>query len=63
MDTPPSPSRPLRRGNEQIVIRLPDGMRDQLKQRALANRRSANAEIVSRLEASLQHDRQLDAPK
>lgn len=40
------------RGSEQAKLRLPDGMRDQLKQSAEANGRSMNAEIVARLEAS-----------
>jgi len=41
------------RGSEQAMIRLPDGMRDQLKALAEQNGRSMNAEIVDRLEKSL----------
>jgi hypothetical protein len=40
------------RGSDQFVVRLPDGMRDQLKAEAEANQRSMNAEIVARLEES-----------
>src|SRR5690606_26725953 len=42
-----SPSRHL----DQYPIRLPDGMRDEIKATAKANQRSMNAEIVARLEA------------
>lgn len=38
------------RGSDQFPLRLPDGMRDRLKQAAAANNRSMNAEIVSMLE-------------
>jgi hypothetical protein len=38
------------RGADQFPLRLPDGMRDRLKKAAAANKRSMNAEIVSRLE-------------
>lgn len=37
---------------DKVIVRLPDGMRDQLKSAAEANNRSMNAEIVSRLEGS-----------
>lgn len=40
------------RGSEQAMIRLPDGMRDRLKDEAVKNGRSMNAEIVARLEGS-----------
>lgn len=42
------------RGSEQAMIRLPDGMRDELKIAAAANGRSMNAEIVERLTHSLE---------
>lgn len=42
------------RGADQFPLRLPNGMRDQLKQSAEANGRSMNAEIVARLEATLE---------
>lgn len=38
---------------DQVTIRLPDGMRDRINQIAEKNKRSANAEIVLRLERSL----------
>ena len=41
------------RGADQFMVRLPDGMRDQLKESAAANGRSMNAEIVARIEAAL----------
>ncbi|SOE18587.1 Arc-like DNA binding dprotein [Hoeflea halophila] len=40
------------RGSEQAMIRLPEGMRDRLKESAEQNGRSMNAEIVARLEHS-----------
>lgn len=47
-DLPPS------RTAEQFVVRFPDGMRDRIAEVAKANNRSMNAEIVSRLQASLE---------
>lgn len=41
------------RGSDQAMIRLPDGMREQLKTAAESKNRSMNAEIVARLEDSL----------
>ena len=38
---------------EKFIIRLPAGMRERIGAAARANNRSMNAEIVSRLEASL----------
>lgn len=38
---------------DQYMLRLPDGMRDQIKDAAEANGRSMNAEIITRLEASI----------
>jgi len=40
------------RGSEQFMIRLPEGMRDSIKEAAGRNGRSMNAEIISRLEGS-----------
>lgn len=42
-----------RQDQDQVIIRLPDGMRDRLKQVAAKNHRSVNAEIVHRLQLSL----------
>ncbi|WP_080570212.1 Arc family DNA-binding protein [Agrobacterium tumefaciens] len=36
--------------SDQVALRLPEGMRDKLKMRAVANRRSLNSEIVVCLE-------------
>ena len=47
-DLPPS------RTAEQFVIRFPDGMRDKIAETAKANNRSMNAEIVARLQSSLE---------
>lgn len=43
------PSRSL----DRIIVRLPDGMRSQLKDLARRNRRSVNAEVVTILEGKL----------
>lgn len=43
----------IARGSEQAMIRMPDGMRDELRAVAERNGRSMNAEIVARLENSL----------
>ncbi|MEB2535921.1 Arc family DNA-binding protein [Burkholderia sp. BCCIQ04A] len=41
------------RSADQFVVRLPDGMREQIAEEARKNNRSMNAEIVARLEFSL----------
>ena len=38
---------------DKFVLRLPDGMRDQIKAQAEKSSRSMNAEIIARLESSL----------
>lgn len=43
---------------DKFVLRLPDGMRDRLKEIAAENGRSLNAEIVARLQITL-HDEQV----
>lgn len=50
MSTNPSPSRTA----DQFVVRLPDGMRGRIAAEAAVNGRSMNAEIVTRLQASLE---------
>jgi plasmid stability protein len=40
---------------EKIMVRLPDGMRDDLKIRAIRNRRTMNAEVVHLIEVGLRH--------
>lgn len=47
-------SQPPSRTAEQFVVRFPDGMRDRIASVAKDNNRSMNAEIVARLDASLQ---------
>lgn len=37
---------------DKVLVRMPDGMRDRLKEAAKANNRTMNAEIVARLEAA-----------
>lgn len=39
---------------DRYIVRFPDGMRDRLKDAAASNKRSMNAEIVARLEASFE---------
>lgn len=41
---------------DQVSLRLPPGMRDQINEIAARNGRSANAEIVARLQATLAGD-------
>lgn len=42
------------RGSDQFNLRLPEGMRDRLRDAAEANGRSMNAEIVARIEGSFE---------
>lgn len=55
-DLPPS------RTAEQFVVRFPDGMRDKIADAAKANSRSMNAEIVARLQSSLESNDSSLAP-
>lgn len=41
---------------DKFALRLPEGMRDQLSRIADANKRSTNAEIIARLEWSLEEE-------
>lgn len=41
---------------DKFMLRLPDGMRDRIREEAEANKRSMNQEIVVRLEESLARD-------
>ncbi|QGA56891.1 Arc family DNA-binding protein [Brucella sp. 2280] len=47
------------RGSDQFMVRLPDGMRDQIAGIAEKNGRSMNAEVVARLERSFVIDEEL----
>jgi hypothetical protein len=49
------PKRPGR-GSDKFDLRLPDGLRAKLHRLAKANSRSANSEIVARLEKSIADD-------
>lgn len=40
------------RESDRFIVRLPDGMREQLSASAKENGRSMNAEVVARLQAS-----------
>ncbi len=51
--TPAMTNLPPSRTADRIMIRLPDGMRDQLSELAKLHGRSVNAEVVARLEESL----------
>lgn len=37
-------------GSDKFMLRLPDGMRDEIKAAALLNERSMNTEIIARLQ-------------
>lgn len=41
------------RESDKFMLRFPDGMRDEIRRRAEQNKRSMNAEIIARLEATL----------
>lgn len=40
---------------DKVLVRMPEGMRDQLKDAAKTNNRTMNAEIVARLQESFAH--------
>lgn len=41
---------------DKVLVRMPEGMRDSLKRKAKVNNRTLNAEIVLRLQQSMQID-------
>lgn len=45
------------RTSDQVTIRLPEGMREEINRLAAENGRSANAEIVARLSKSMSQAR------
>lgn len=55
---PPAPSDTA----DKFMLRLPDGMRERLKDEASRNGRSMNSEIVSRLEMTLNGGEDPDIP-
>lgn len=50
------PTEPPSRALDKFVLRFPDGMRDRIAAEAKANGRSMNAEIIARLEKTLEDD-------
>lgn len=50
---PTDHQRPPSRALDQFVLRLPEGLRDRVKQAADASRRSMNAEMVLYIEQGL----------
>lgn len=44
------------RDADKFIVRLPDGMRDQINEVARTSRRSMNKEIIKRLERTLHED-------
>lgn len=47
---------------KQMKIRLPDGMQDRIRERAAANRRSMNAEIIHYLDRALADRQEAKGP-
>lgn len=43
---------------DRFMVRLPDGMRDKIKAAAHASKRNMNGEIIARLEATFEAERQ-----
>lgn len=43
----------MQRSADKYIVRLPDGMRDRIRDNAAANRRSMNSEIVYHLDRAL----------
>ncbi|MFB2927542.1 Arc family DNA-binding protein [Aeromonas hydrophila] len=50
---------PTSRESDKFVLRMPDGMRDEIAERAKASGRSMNAEIVYRLQRTFDEDAEL----
>ena len=48
------------REQDKFMVRMPDGMRDEIAKAAKANNRSMNAEIVARLEYSFKNNQDQD---
>lgn len=44
---------------DKVLVRMPDGMRDRLKELGKVNKRTLNAEIIARLEASMSQQPQV----
>jgi predicted HicB family RNase H-like nuclease len=50
------------RGSDQFALRLPDGLRDRIKEAADQNRRSMNSEIVTILEMAVFDPLKMEKP-
>ena len=50
------------RSADKYILRLPDGMRARIRERAAANRRSMNAEIVHYLDHALAAQTEIKGP-
>ena len=48
------------KGDDQYMLRLPDGLRERIKHRAAVNGRSLNTEIVDAIERHLERGDRLD---
>ncbi|MEZ1440138.1 Arc family DNA-binding protein [Pseudomonas shirazica] len=59
---PKSQSLPVKssRTADKFVVRLPDGMREQIADIAKGNHRSMNSEIIARLDLSIEQDKHGD---
>jgi predicted DNA-binding protein len=49
-----------RKGDDQYMLRLPDGLRGRIKQHAAVNGRSLNSEIVDAIERHLERGDRLE---
>ena len=52
----------MARNDPQINLRIPAELKERVEAAAAANKRSMNAEIAERLEASLRHDEEIKLP-
>ncbi|WP_248915966.1 Arc family DNA-binding protein [Pseudomonas moorei] len=53
-------NQPQRQNEEKFVVRLPDGMRSRIADKARENTRSMNSEIVHRLERTAELESSLE---
>lgn len=58
MEVETQPASGPRRAGDQFAVRMPDGMRDMLRNIAAGSRRSMNAQIVVLLEEGIKRQRQ-----
>lgn len=55
-------TKPTGRASDKFMLRLPDGLREKIAQAAVENKRSMNAEIVARIEQTLNAGTSLAPP-